>query len=222
MIRVLVADDQELVRTGIRRIVEAEPDLEVVGEAGDGAQAVELTERLEPHVVLMDIRMPGTDGLEAAAAIRARGGASVVVLTTFDLDEYVYRALRAGASGFLLKTSPADQLIHAIRAAAEGDAVLAPSVTRRLVDTFAQQPDPAVRPAGLDRITPRELDVLRMVARGLANSEIAADLVLAPATVKTHVAALLQKLGVRDRVQLVIAAYELGLVAPRATPDGRA
>jgi DNA-binding NarL/FixJ family response regulator len=166
-------------------------------------------------VVLMDIRMPGTDGLEATAAIRAKDRARVVVLTTFDLDEYVYRALRAGASGFLLKTSPADQLIHAIRAAAEGDAVLAPSVTRRMVDMFARQPDPAVRPAGLDGITPRELDVLRLVARGLANGEIAAELVLAPATVKTHVAALLQKLGVRDRVQLVIAAYELGLVAPR-------
>lgn len=217
MIRLVLADDQGLVRTGIRKILESETDVEVVGEAGTGEEAVRVTRELAPDVVLMDIRMPGLNGLDATNAIVATGGATrVIILTTFDLDEYVYRALRVGASGFLLKTSPATQLVEAIHAAVDGDAVLAPSVTRRVVDEFARQPDRAGVARSLDGLTRRELDVLQHVARGLANAEIAEALHLAPATVKTHVANLLQKIGVRDRVQLVIQAYESGLVRPGA------
>lgn len=217
MIRLVLADDQGLVRTGIRKILESETDVEVVGEAGTGEEAVRVTRELAPDVVLMDIRMPGLNGLDATNAIVATGGATrVIILTTFDLDEYVYRALRVGASGFLLKTSPATQLVEAIHAAVDGDAVLAPSVTRRVVDEFARQPDRAGVASSLDGLTRRELDVLQHVARGLANAEIAEALHLAPATVKTHVANLLQKIGVRDRVQLVIQAYESGLVKPGA------
>jgi DNA-binding NarL/FixJ family response regulator len=216
MIRVVVADDQALVRTGIRKILESEPDIEVVGEAEDGQAAAHLARSHHPDVVLMDIRMPKLNGLDATAAIIKESGDStrVVILTTFDLDEYVYRALRAGASGFLLKTSPAERLVHALHAAVDGDAVLAPSVTRRLIDHIAHQPDPTTPPQGFDALTSRELDVLSCLANGLANAEIAAQLHLAPSTVKTHVASLLQKLRVRDRVQLVIAAYESGMVVP--------
>lgn len=217
MIRVVLADDQGLVRTGIRKILESEPAVQVVGEAATGDEAVRMTRELAPDVVLMDIRMPGLNGLEATKAIVAGEGATrVVILTTFDLDEYVYRALRVGASGFLLKTSPATQLVEALHAAVEGDAVLAPSVTRQVVDEFARQPDRTAAVPSLDGLTQRELDVFRHVARGLANAEIAEALHLAPGTVKTHVANLLQKLGARDRVQLVIQAYESGLVTPGA------
>jgi DNA-binding NarL/FixJ family response regulator len=218
VIRVLVADDQALVRTGIRKILESEADLEVIAEAGDGQDAVRLVTQYVPDVVLMDIRMPHLNGLDAASAIVGAGlPTRVVMLTTFDLDEYVYRALRAGASGFLLKTAPAEQLLDAVRAAVNGDAVLSPSITRRVIDEFARQPDRSVRPTALDELTGRELEVLTHVSRGRANAEIAAELHLAPATVKTHVANLLQKLGVRDRIQLVIVAYESGLVAPGTT-----
>jgi DNA-binding NarL/FixJ family response regulator len=217
-IRVLVVDDEELVRTGLRLILEAEPDLTVVGTAVDGAQAITEARRLVPDVVLMDIRMPGLDGL--AATRRLLGGpdpvpCKVVILTTFDVDEHVYEALRAGASGFLLKDVPADQLAHAIRVAAAGDALLAPSVTRRLIASFTQREPaapPGGRPAGLADLTAREVEVLELLAEGLSNAEIGARLFVGEATVKTHVARILMKLGVRDRVQAVIAAFRAGLV----------
>jgi DNA-binding NarL/FixJ family response regulator len=216
VITVLVADDQALVRTGIRKILESEPDIEVVGEAADGRAAARLARSLRPDLVLMDIRMPELNGLDATTVIlEESGGATrVVILSTFDLDDYVFRALRAGASGFLLKTSPAERLVHALHAAVEGDAVLAPSVTRRLIDHVASQPAPMAPPQRFEALTPRESEVLNCLARGLANAEIAAHLHLAPATVKTHIASLLQKLQVRDRVQLVIAAYQAGVVTP--------
>jgi DNA-binding NarL/FixJ family response regulator len=211
-VRVLIADDQALVRTGFRKILESEPDLEVVGEAADGAEAVERVAILRPDVVLMDIRMPRVDGLQATR--RLAGRTRVLILTTFDIDEYVYEALRAGASGFLLKDAPADQLITGIRVVAQGDSLLAPSVTRRLIEQFARRPPPSARPDTVAELTARELEVLRLLARGLSNAEIAHELIIGDATVKTHVARLLQKLGLRDRVQAVVLAYESGLVQP--------
>ncbi len=219
---ILLVDDQELLRMGFRMVLEAQPDLEVAGEAGDGGEALELVARLEPDVVLMDVRMPGMDGVEATRRIVAAGERSrVIILTTFDLDEYAYAALRAGASGFLLKDAPPPDLLSAIRAVASGDAVVAPSTTRRLLANLAHRlPDPhRAEVAGdpeLDRLTPREREVLLAVARGLSNAEIAQALVLAEATVKTHVGRILGKLELRDRVQIVVFAYDRGLVAPAA------
>jgi DNA-binding NarL/FixJ family response regulator len=216
-VRVLIADDQALVRAGFRRLLEAEPGIEVVGEAGDGLHAIELARRRAPDVVLMDIRMPTLDGLEATRRLLASGvAARVVILTTFDLDEYVFDALRAGASGFLLKDSPPEQLIAAIHVVAEGEALLAPPITRRLIEQFARRPPPRAAAERLAELTPRELDVLRLLARGLSNAEIAAELVLGEATIKTHVAHVLTKLALRDRVQAVVLAYETGLVEPGA------
>jgi DNA-binding NarL/FixJ family response regulator len=216
-ISVLLADDQPLLRMGFRMILDAQPDMAFAGEAADGAEAVELTAALRPDVVLMDVRMPGTDGIEATRRIvAAGGGARVLILTTFDLDEYAFSALRAGASGFLLKDAPPDDLLSGIRAVAAGDAVVAPSVTRRLLDAYAHRlPDdraPATRAARLDPLTEREREVLLAVARGLSNAEIAGRLVVSEATVKTHVGRILTKLGLRDRIQAVILAYETGLV----------
>ena len=221
MIRVLLVDDQHLVRAGFRMILEAEDDLAVVGEAANGRDAVDLVPSCRPDVVLMDIRMPELDGIEATAGIRAgasRRGApqpAILVLTTFDLDEYVFSALRAGASGFLLKDTPPEQLVDAVRVVARGDALLAPSVTRRLIDDFARR-SPVAAPPGLASLTERELDVLRLVARGLNNAEIAAELYLGEATVKTHLGRVLTKLDLRDRVQAVVLAYQCGLVTPGA------
>ncbi len=215
LIKVLVADDQEMVREGFSALLDAQPDIEVVGSAGDGAEAVALARRLAPDVVLMDIRMPGTDGLTATRLL-ADDPVRVLVLTTFDLDDYVYEALRAGASGFLLKHAPAGDLLAAVRVVARGEALLAPSVTKRLIEDFVRsRPVRAVRPAALDVLTERETEVLRLVAQGLSNGEIAGHLVLAEQTVKTHVSRVLTKLGLRDRAQAVIAAYESGLVVPR-------
>ena len=212
MIRVLLVDDEELVRTGLRMILDAEPDITVVGEAADGQSALTQVERLQPDVVLMDVRMPRMDGLEATRRIGARETAvKVVVLTTFDLDEHVYAALSAGASGFLLKDAPASQLVHAIHVANAGDALLAPSITRRLITQFANR-HPAPRPELPSDLTTRETAVLTLMADGLSNAEIASRLFLGEATVKTHVARVLAKLGVRDRVQAVVLAYRSGLV----------
>jgi DNA-binding NarL/FixJ family response regulator len=219
-IRVLIADDQSLVRAGFRLVLENHPDLEVVGEASNGHEAVHSAARLEPDVVLMDIRMPELDGIAATKAITARHPARVLVLTTYDLDEYVYDALQAGASGFLLKDTPPEQLADGIRAVAGGEALLAPTVTRRLIQEFARlAPTRRTRPAELDELTPRELEVLRLLARGLSNAEIAAALVLSDTTVKTHVTHVLGKLGLRDRVQAVVLAYESGLVVPGSAAD---
>ena len=218
-IRVVVADDQALVRAGFRLLVDSAPDLEVVGEAVEGAEAVALARRERPDVVLMDIRMPAMDGLEATRQITADqllAEVRVLMLTTFDLDEYVYQALRAGASGFLLKDTPPGDLLAAIRVVAAGDALLAPGITRRLIAEFARRPDPTVAPAALDALTERERQVLALVAHGLSNSEIAERLVVSSATSKTYVSRLLAKLGARDRAQLVAIAYETGLVTPGA------
>jgi len=221
MIKILIADDQSLVRTGFRMILEAEEDMEVVGEAADGAQAVDSAGRLGPDVILMDIRMPELDGIEATRRILAGAGDAapkVVMLTTFDMNEYVYEALRAGASGFLLKDVPAEQLVAGIRVVAEGEALLAPSITRRLIQEFATAaPAPSVPPPGLDELTPREVEVFKLVSRGLSNAEIAAELVVSETTVKTHVARVLMKLGLRDRVQAVVLAYESGVAVPGRT-----
>ncbi len=220
-VRVVLADDEQLVRAGFRLILESEPDLEVIGEAGNGAEAVELTRKLDPDVVLMDIQMPGVDGLEATRQIVALGReetSRVLILTTFELDEYVYEALRAGASGFLLKRTPAADLIAGIHVVAAGDALLAPSVTRRLVDQFARRP--AAKPINgrsLEELTEREREVLALVARGLSNGEIAESLVLSEGTVKTHVQRIFMKLQLRDRTQAVILAYDTGLVEPRTS-----
>ena len=216
MIRVLIADDQELVRAGFRAILEAQHDLEVVGEAGDGAEAVDLARELRPDVLLMDVRMPILDGIEAARRVlRDDDAPRILMLTTFDLDEYVYEAMKAGASGFLLKDAPRDQLIGAVRTVASGDALLAPALVRRLVEDFVRRPPPGGRPsAELDELTERELEVLTLIAGGLANAEIAARLFVSEATVRTHVTHILAKLGLRDRVQAVVLAYESGLVQP--------
>ncbi len=213
MIRVLVADDQALVRSGFRMILEAREDFEVVGEAEDGHEAVSLAATTNPDVILMDVRMPGLDGIDATRAILAGGSqARVLILTTFDLDAIVLRAIRAGASGFLLKdVRPAD-LADAIRVVAAGDALLAPAVTKRLLERFARQLDDDHTPPALDELTTRELEILRLIAQGLSNGEIATRLFLGETTVKTHVSAILRKLRVRDRVQAVIAAYDAGLV----------
>ena len=219
MIRVLVVDDQALLRTGFRMILGAEPDIEVVGDAGDGEAAVALAASERPDVILMDVRMPVLDGIAATKRIvEQRGDARVLILTTYDLDEYVYDALRAGASGFLLKDAPPEQLVEAIRVIARGEALLAPRVTRRLIEEFARRAPPRAPTGVLDELTEREREVLRLVARGMSNAEIAAALVVGETTVKTHVARILDKLGVRDRVQAVVMAYEHGLV----TPGGRA
>jgi DNA-binding NarL/FixJ family response regulator len=216
-IRVAIADDHALVRAGFRALIEAEPGLEVVGEAADGAEAIKLARSAQPDVVLMDIRMPGTDGVAATSQITsqetAERPARVLILTTFDLDEYVYAALRAGASGFLLKDTPPAELLAAIRIIAAGDALLAPSVTRKLIREFARQSPASPRPP-LDMVTDREQDVLALVARGLSNAEIATELFITLATVKTHVSRLLTKLAARDRAQLIVIAYESGFVAP--------
>jgi DNA-binding NarL/FixJ family response regulator len=215
-IRVLLADDQQLVRGGFRMILRAEPDIEVVGEAADGTEAVALARQLDPDVVLMDVRMPTMDGIEATRRIIDTNGdrPRVLVLTTFDLDEYVYEALRAGASGFLLKDAPEEQLVSGIRIVADGGSLFAPAVTRRLIERFAGAPAPEPPPA-LGELTPRELEVLRLLARGLSNGEIAADLVVSEHTAKTHVAHILNKLNLRDRVQAVVLAYESGLAPVR-------
>jgi DNA-binding NarL/FixJ family response regulator len=216
-ITVLIADDQALVRAGFRMILDAEPDVRVVGEARDGDEAVQAARRCSPDVVLMDIRMPRMDGLEATRRIVAAPGASprVLMLTTFDLDEYVFDALRAGASGFLLKDVPPEQLVAGIRAVAEGESLLAPTVTRRLIESFLLDRSRSVAPPpALRELTEREREVLRLMARGLSNAEIAAELVVSATTVKTHVARVLSKLGLRDRVQAVVLAYETGIVTP--------
>ncbi|HKE80919.1 MAG TPA: response regulator transcription factor [Solirubrobacteraceae bacterium] len=217
-VRILIADDQALVRAGFKMILDAEDDLDVVGEASDGGEAVDLAERLEPQVVLMDIRMPEVDGIEATRRIIAEAGerpVRVLMLTTFDLNEYVYEALRAGASGFLLKDVPPEQLVAGIRVVAGGEALLAPSITKRLIQEFATaRPAPAQPPQGLDELTARELEVFKLVARGLSNAEIAEELVVSETTVKTHVARVLMKLGLRDRVQAVVLAYECGVAVP--------
>jgi DNA-binding NarL/FixJ family response regulator len=215
-IRILLADDQTLVRGGFRMILRAEPDIEVVGEAADGSEAVALARELDPDVVLMDVRMPNVDGIEATRRIidGKEHAPRVLVLTTFDLDEYVYEALRAGASGFLLKDAPEEQLVSGIRIVAVGASLFAPAVTRRLIERFASAA-PLEPPPALAALTARELEVLRLVARGLSNAEIAAELVLSEHTAKTHVAHILNKLDLRDRVQAVVLAYESGMVRVR-------
>ena len=218
MIALLLVDDQPLVRAGLRMVFEPEADVRIVGEAADGEQAVRLAASLRPDVVLMDVRMPRVDGIQATRAILDGGAdpaaARVLVLTTFDHDEYVYEALRAGASGFLLKDAPPEALVAAVRAVAAGDALLAPSITRRLIEGFAHRRRPPAPPPGLAELTDREREVLRLVARGLSNAEIAERLHVGESTVKTHVGHVLSKLGLRDRVQAVVLAYEAGVVEP--------
>jgi DNA-binding NarL/FixJ family response regulator len=220
MIRVLIVDDQELVRTGFRVILNAEPDIEVIGESNDGREAVDAAVLFTPDVVLMDIRMPNLDGIEATRRIaKSERSPRVLILTTFDLDEYVYEALRAGASGFLLKDAGADELLHAVRVVAAGDALLAPSITRRLIEDYALRPAKRKQPPALADLTARELEVLRLLARGLSNADIARELVVGAATVKTHVARIFAKLDLHDRAQAVVLAYESGLIQPgAATP----
>ncbi len=220
-VRILVADDQAVVRAAFSALLGTQPDFQVVATASDGADAVRLCALHHPDVILMDVRMPAMDGIEATRHIVARHRVSaprILVLTTFDLDEYVYDALRAGASGFLLKDVPAEQLVDGIRVVAQGDALLAPSVTKRLIQEFSRS-GAAQRsaPASLDDLTPRELEVFKLIARGMSNAEVAAELVVSETTVKTHVARVLMKLGVRDRVQAVVLAYESGVVAPGGT-----
>lgn len=218
MIRVMLVDDQAMVRTGFRMILEAEPDISVVGEAVDGLDAVEMVDRARPEVVLMDVRMPRMDGIEACDRIcQGNDSPRVMMLTTFDLDDYVHAALRAGASGFMLKDAPPEQLIDAIHIVANGDAMLAPSITQTLIDEIARRPQgqPDAFP-GISELTSREQDVIRLMAKGLSNAEIANELILGEATIKTHVGRVLSKLGARDRVQAVVAAYESGMVTPGA------
>jgi DNA-binding NarL/FixJ family response regulator len=217
MIKVLLADDQALVRAGFRALLDAQEDIEVVGEAGDGEEAARLTAELEPDVVLMDIRMPGSDGLSATRRIAAderSAGARVVILTTFGLDEYVFEAIRAGASGFLVKDTEPDELVQAVRVVALGDALLSPSVTRQLIAEFAARAKEPGTPGALDELTDRERQVVTLVGEGLSNEEIAQRLFVSPATAKTHVSRAMGKLGARDRAQLVVIAYESGLVRP--------
>lgn len=219
-IRVLIADDQRLVRAGFRVLLEREPDLEVVGEADNGVDAVNSCVSLHPDVVLMDIRMPRLDGLRATRQVLSSTATRVLILTTFDLDDYIYEALRAGASGFLLKDAPADQLVAAVRVVAAGNALIDPSVTRRLITRFVRAAPLAGTPARVAVLTSRELEVLRLIARGLSNTEIAGTLVIEENTVKTHVRRVLAKLELRDRVQAVVFAYETGLVvADRSGPE---
>ena len=217
-VSVLIADDQALVRAGFRAILEAQPGITVCGEAADGRAAVDLALRRRPHVVLMDIQMPDVDGIEATRRILAGAGpedpVAVLMLTTFDLNEYVYEALRAGASGFLLKDVLPEDLIAAVRVVAAGNGLIAPTITKRLIEQFARTAPPSTPPPALGELTPREVEVLILIARGLTNGEIAEELVLSEATVKTHVKRVLSKLGARDRVQAVVMAYEAGLVAP--------
>jgi DNA-binding NarL/FixJ family response regulator len=215
-VRIVVADDHQVVRSGYAALLDTQADFAVVGTASDGGQAVRICQEVGPDVVLMDIRMPGMDGIEATRRLAGDGGPRILVLTTFDLDEYVYDALRAGASGFLLKDVTAERLFDAVRIVAAGDALLAPTVTRRLIDEFARlRPRSDTPTAALGTLTPRETQVLRLVAEGLSNPEIAARLVVTEETVKTHVSRVLGKLGLRDRTQAVVAAYESGLVVPR-------
>jgi DNA-binding NarL/FixJ family response regulator len=218
----VIADDQGMVRAGFRSLLESEPDLQVVGEAANGAEAIEVVTALRPDVVLMDIRMPVLDGIAATKALVGTGSPSrVLVLTTFDLDEYVFEALRAGASGFLLKDAPAEELASAIRVIASGESLLAPGVTRRVIDAFLHRPAPAPRPIDrrLEQLTPREIEVLGLLARGLSNLDIARRLFVSEGTTKTHVSNVLTKLGLRDRVQAVIFAYENGVVVPGESED---
>jgi DNA-binding NarL/FixJ family response regulator len=223
-IRVLIADDQQLVRTGFRLILESEQDIDVVGEAANGFEAVELARRLEPDVILMDIRMPDLDGIEATRRLcggDGAGGMRILILTTFDLDEYVFDAIRAGASGFLLKDVAAVQLANGVRMVAAGEALLAPAITRRLIEEFAASTAVEL-PPGFDTLTPRELEIFRLVATGRSNAEIGSELYIAETTVKTHLTRVLVKLGLRDRIQAVVLAYETGIVVParRARPPG--
>jgi DNA-binding NarL/FixJ family response regulator len=215
-IRLLLVDDETLVRSGLRLILESEPDLRVVGEAGDGVEAIAEAKRLQPDVILMDIRMPRVDGVEACRRLVEDSGAKVVILTTFDLDEHLFASVRAGASGFLLKASPPDELVAAIHAAHAGNALVEPRMTRRLLDEFARRPESPEQPDGvpesLEALTEREVDVLREMARGCSNAEIGERLYIGEATVKTHVAHIFTKLGLRDRIQAVVLAYETGLV----------
>ncbi len=215
-IRVAIVEDQELVRTGLRMILDAADGIEVVGDAADGADVPDLVRRATPDVVLMDIRMPDVDGIEATRRLAASGSpARVIVLTTFDLDEHVHAALRAGASGFLVKDGPAEEMLTAVRVVAAGESLLSPSVTRRVIAELVSRPEPSERrPPALEELTPREEEVLRLLARGRSNAEIAGELVVSHETVKSHVGRILMKLGARDRVQAVIAAYEAGLVRP--------
>jgi DNA-binding NarL/FixJ family response regulator len=222
-VKIVLADDEQLVRSGLKLILESEDDIEVVGEANDGAEAVALTRRLDPDVVLMDVQMPVMNGIEATREIVALGredSSRVVILTTFDLDEYVYEALKAGASGFLLKRTPAEDLVTGVRVVAEGEALLAPSVTQRLIENFRSRPDsaPARDESELDDLTDREREVLVLVARGMTNGDIATHLFLSEGTVKTHVKRIFSKLGLHDRTQAVIIAYEVGLVRAGETP----
>ena len=214
-IRLVIADDQPLLRTGLRKVLESEPDMTVAAEAGDGFEAIDATVGTHADVVLMDIRLPRMDGIEATRRISAEApDTRVLILTTYDLDEYVFSALQAGASGFVLKDVPPEQLIDAVRVVHAGDALLSPSVTRRLVTEFAKRPVLAERPAGLDELTERELQVLELIGRGMSNREIAERLILGEATIKTHVGRVFAKLGVRDRAQAVVVAYEAGVIAP--------
>jgi DNA-binding NarL/FixJ family response regulator len=219
VVRIVVADDHQVVRAGFAGLLDTQPDFAVVGTASDGAEAVRICRELRPDVVLMDVRMPGVDGIEATRQLAGSATAAprILMLTTFDLDEYVYDALRAGASGFLLKDVTAERLFDAVRVIAAGEALLAPAVTRRLIDEFARRPEPSEPTGtGLATLTPRETQVLRLVAEGLSNAEIAARLVVTDETVKTHVSRVLNKLGLRDRTQAVVTAYESGLVVPRS------
>ncbi|MFI2207413.1 response regulator [Streptomyces sp. NPDC020192] len=221
-VRVLIADDQDLVRAGFMMIIDSREDLEVVGEAGDGIEAVALAQSLVPDVILMDVRMPRMDGIEATRRLAAADNpARIIILTTFDLDEPVFSALRAGASGFLLKDIRPDELAAAVRLVARGEALLAPTVTRRLLDRFADKLPGGTAPPALDALSEREIEVLTLVARALSNDEIAQELTLSRATVKTHLSAILTKLGLRDRVQAAVLAYETGLVRPGTAPQPR-